>query len=185
MHFEQCSMHHEFKREIFKSHLTLPLCKFNTSFIRFGLNHMSCKNPSPPSVGDCQAEVTQKHVLHYYIVNTSPSLFPFTPCSPPPPPHPPSLFIMSLQFCTFFLCQTEKRYWQNVRETSQILRYGVTEVFAMSSISLNDVGHYKQALDKISLVFQVFYHKLLDVSIHAQAHFVLHSYSTEWIQTVQ
>ena len=27
MHFEQCSMHHEFKREIVKSHLTLPLYK--------------------------------------------------------------------------------------------------------------------------------------------------------------
>ena len=55
MYFKQCFLRHEFRREKFKSHRTLPFCKMHAPRIYFWLNQLSRVNPLPTYCTELQA----------------------------------------------------------------------------------------------------------------------------------
>ena len=55
MYFKQFFLRHEFRREKFKSHRTLPFCKMHATRIYFWLNQLSRINPLPTYYTELQA----------------------------------------------------------------------------------------------------------------------------------
>ena len=55
MYFKQRFLRHEFRREKFKSHRTLPFCKMHAPRIYFWLNQLSRVNPLPTYCTELQA----------------------------------------------------------------------------------------------------------------------------------
>ena len=65
MYFKQCFLRHEFRRENFKSHRTLPFCKMHAPRIYFWLNQLSRVNPLPTYCTDTSSPRSQHDKIHH------------------------------------------------------------------------------------------------------------------------